>query len=145
MNKNMKKFISKNASKTEEIANNLAKNVEKGTVIALKGDLGAGKTTFVRGFCKALGIDGVNSPTFTIVNDYGSVYHIDAYRLEGENPEDIGIWDYLNSERIILIEWPEFVNIDYDIVVTITGSGDEVREISVSSHTKPPAGCTRNA
>ena len=101
--------------------------------IALKGDLGAGKTMFVRGFCAELGVNPneVNSPTFTIVNEYSnSIYHIDAYRLENADPEDIGIWDYINNGFVTLIEWPQYIDIDYDITITIIGSGDEPREIT---------------
>ena len=125
--------MSYSVEETKEIAAKLAETIQNGAIIALKGDLGAGKTIFVRGFCAELGVDPdeVNSPTFTIVNEYpNSIYHIDAYRLENSDPEDIGIWDYINNGKVTIIEWCEYIDVDYDVVVTIKGSGDEPREIT---------------
>lgn len=82
--------------------------------MALEGDLGAGKTEFVRGACEELGVDSevVTSPTFTLVNEYDTdaitVFHIDAYRLESETEFfDLGYEDYLNDASICFVEWPE--------------------------------------
>ena len=83
-------------------------------VIALYGAMGAGKTTFVKALCDALGVtDEVNSPTFSIVNEYldrdeNSIFHFDFYRIETEAEAfDLGLDDYFYSGRLCLLEWPE--------------------------------------
>ena len=83
-----------------------------GTVIALHGDLGAGKTCLVQGLAVGLGVTGpVHSPTFTLINEYKGklpLYHLDLYRLQGENDAlDIGIEQYLESDGITAIEWAD--------------------------------------
>lgn len=85
------------------------------TLIAFYAPMGAGKTTFITAVCKALGLqeDAVSSPTFAIVNEYRSaagesVYHFDFYRIERmEEALDIGLYDYLDSGSLCLMEWPE--------------------------------------
>lgn len=111
---NEKRFDS--PEKTQIFASELAKNVEPGTVIALIGNLGAGKTTFAQGFAKGLGLNNhVISPTFKLVSEYignVSLYHIDCYRLETSfDFLNIGGEEYLNPiDGITLIEWPERIN-----------------------------------
>lgn len=84
-------------------------------VYLLKGEMGAGKTTFVKELCKELKIeDTVNSPTFAIVNEYkgknNTIYHFDCYRLKNiQEAIEIGFEEYINSENLCLIEWPEIV------------------------------------
>ncbi len=105
-------FESKSEAQTTKIARDFAKELRQGDVVALLGDLGAGKTAFVKGISEEMGILGeVSSPTFTIVNQYDgkvTLYHFDAYRLENA-PEDDLDWldDYLFSDGICLIEWAE--------------------------------------
>ena len=100
-------------SATEIFGHNLADTVSSGTLIFLRGPLGAGKTTLARGLIQGLGFDGsVKSPTFTIVEPYvtqkGSVFHFDLYRIHDEEElEAMGIRDYLDTAHITLIEWPE--------------------------------------
>ncbi len=95
---------------TEEIAIKLAKQVECGDIIALSGNLGAGKTFFTKAFCSVYDIDEVVSPSFSIVNEYygdKKVFHFDFYRLKNiDELAEIGFYDYLNDEyAVTLIEW----------------------------------------
>ena len=106
-------LVTNNSEKTLKLAATFAKLVRARTIFLLSGNLGAGKTTFAQGFAKGLGIkEIVNSPTFNIVKVYESgritLFHIDAYRLEGIN-KDIGLDEYINSDGVSLIEWPEYI------------------------------------
>lgn len=109
----MERFICKNKSDTQELGKLIAKHSFKGEVITLKGQLGAGKTTFSQGFANGLNIKGViNSPTFNIVKCYFDsllpLYHIDAYRLE-DLYQDLGLEEYIEGDGVCLIEWAEFI------------------------------------
>lgn len=100
-------------TETLAMAARLTRHIAPGSVVFLEGNLGAGKTTLVRGYLRALGYQGaVKSPTFTLVEEYslptGTVYHFDLYRLT--HPEELyslGISDYLTADAISFIEWPE--------------------------------------
>ncbi len=107
-NKNME-YFSKSAKQTEDIAFEYAKTLNKGDVVVLSGDLGAGKTAFTKGVAKFFGLSGVTSPTYAYLNVYGDVlYHYDCYRLScGEDAERLGLTDYFNGDNICLIEWAE--------------------------------------
>lgn len=114
------------------------------TVYAFRGEMGAGKTTFIAELCRALGVeeDVANSPSFSIVNEYRSettaelIYHFDLYRLESlEEAFDIGIEDYLDSGALCLIEWPDRVSdiLPSDtVVVEITANDDGSRSLKTS-------------
>ena len=110
-----KVFTTSSSTQTKKFAEKFAgrvKNHEKAFAIGLQGDLGSGKTTFVQGFAKGFGVkEKVLSPTFVIMKKYGTLYHIDCYRLENSKElRELG-WDKIMSDpqNIILIEWPERV------------------------------------
>ena len=97
---------------TRAVGRRLAESLPSAAVVAMSGDLGAGKTAFIRGFCEHFGCaDQVSSPTFTIVNEYhgsGNLAHCDLYRLSSqEEMLQIGLHELFREERIILIEWAE--------------------------------------
>ena len=99
-------------AQTEALAAELAAGLAAGDVVLVEGELGAGKTTFVRGACRALGVDGVvTSPTFTIGQRYPAkvpVSHLDLYRVTDLNREDPDLLaDYIGPDRIAFVEWPE--------------------------------------
>jgi len=109
-------FESHSESETESIAYNLASQIKRGDIIALSGDLGAGKTAFARGLAKFFTPESrVSSPTFALVNQYKFIYHFDMYRINSE--EDllsIGFFDYLDKNNIIIIEWFEKIQEFFD-------------------------------
>src|SRR5439155_17017981 len=109
-------YSSRSVARTESIAANLAKDLRGGECIALYGELGAGKTQFVRGLVRGLGGDPrqVSSPTFVLLNVYDtgrlSVYHLDAYRTHGPDDFDaIGFTELLEQGGVVAVEWPERV------------------------------------
>ena len=126
-------FFSNSAEDTEKIGGLLARNLKGKEAIALYGDMGAGKTTFVRGMARQLDIeDVVSSPTFSIINEYDcgkfKIYHFDMYRVMNlENLESTGFFDYLDT-GVIIIEWSENIEdaLPKDIIkVTIQKEEDE--------------------
>ena len=107
------RFITNTPEETEALGARLARALEPGAVVAFTGDLGAGKTAFVRGLARGLGIrDRVTSPTFTIVNEYEGgrlpLFHFDLYRLGcADELFDIGWEDYLARGGVCAVEWSE--------------------------------------
>ncbi len=107
------KFVSKEVSDTLTLAENIESEKFPNMVICLDGELGCGKTIFVKGFAKALGIDeNITSPTFNIIKEYKNgelpLYHMDVYRID-EAPDDIGIRDYYKKGGVTIIEWSELI------------------------------------
>ena len=105
-------YKSNSPKETENIAKAFAKSLKCGDVVCLNGDLGVGKTAFVQGLTKALGVtDPISSPTFTIVNCYNStlpIYHFDVYRIDDcDEMYEIGYEEYVYGDGITIIEWPE--------------------------------------
>ena len=111
----MKNYESFSENDTFEIAKNIAKELKKGSIVCLDGDLGVGKTIFAKGFAKGLGIeDDITSPTFTLVQSYESLdnvlHHFDVYRISDESEMDeIGYEEYFFSDAICLIEWSSLI------------------------------------
>ena len=133
-------FITNSPAETEAVGAALAKALQPGTVIAYRGDLGAGKTAFTRGLARGLGVtESVTSPTYTIVNEYLGgrcpLFHFDMYRLGSEDELfDIGWEDYLLRGGICAVEWSENVQeaMEDAITVAIEKTGEESRRITVT-------------
>lgn len=132
---------SDSADQTMAIAGSLAKVIEAGIVIRLDGNLGAGKTTFVKGFAKELGLKRpVKSPTYTIVKEYELdnhdfiLYHIDAYRLKTVGADDIDMAQFIVDNAVTFVEWAQYVD-DYMpedyILISISPLGESEREMEV--------------
>ncbi|ADC89568.1 protein of unknown function UPF0079 [Thermocrinis albus DSM 14484] len=118
-------FVSRTEEDTKRIAGELAKHLKGNEVICLVGDLGAGKTTFVKGLAEAMGIrEGyqVRSPTFSLIHQYpttqGNIFHVDLYRVDYLDLEEV------LGEGLVVIEWPKDMSI-CQIVVEITEEGHE--------------------
>lgn len=108
------KITSRSIEDTMELAENIESEKFPGMIICLDGELGSGKTVFVKGFAKSLGLEEtITSPTFNIVKEYISgempLYHMDVYRLE-DGDESIGFNDYFNSDGVSIIEWSELIS-----------------------------------
>lgn len=134
------KIITHSPEETIETAAKLGKLLRPGDVIAYKGGLGAGKTTFTRGLAIGMGLgDNVTSPTFALVNEYRgdniTLYHFDMYRIESEGDlESTGFYDYPFEDNVAAVEWSE--NIAeflpaHTVYITINASGDCDREITI--------------
>ena len=142
-------FKSKNVDQTLSFAAVVAKHIPDGSIILLNGDLGAGKTTFVKGFAKEKGIsEKITSPTFTILKTYNIdddhlLVHVDAYRLENSSFDELD--DFLVDENIVFIEWSNYlqnqellnehlaINIEYisknQRKITLTAVGEKYKSI----------------
>ena len=132
-------IISHNEAETEAAGERFGAQLPDGAVVALYGGLGAGKTAFVRGMARGMGIPArVSSPTFTIVNEYlgaRELYHFDMYRLEdADELFDIGWEDYLSRGGVCAVEWSENVEDAFEgdeIVVRIERLGESERSITI--------------
>lgn len=105
------KFTTKSLEETKSLGRRLGSILNPGQVIALEGDLGAGKTTFTKSIALGLGVDDVvTSPTFNLINEYMGrlpVYHFDVYRLDGIDADYMGFDEYLFSNGVCIIEWAD--------------------------------------
>ena len=133
---------SSSAFETEKWGEELGARLGAGQFVALRGPLGAGKTTLIRGICRGLGVDveEVSSPTFVLLQIYSGrvpVYHFDAYRLEGPRDlEEIGALDYFEGDGVCLVEWPERAEELLPVPrleVTLEVVGPDEREIQLDS------------
>lgn len=134
-------YISNSPQETEEIAQELAKELTGGEVIAFTGNLGMGKTCFTRGLAKGLGFKGeVTSPTFALVNEYRGgrldVFHFDMYRVGSwDDLYSTGYFEYLDEGGVVVIEWSENIASALDnqtIYINIEVTGESSRRITVS-------------
>ena len=135
----MVKYKTESPEETIELATKIGAVLRKGDVIAYRGGLGAGKTTFTRGLAIGAGLDDeVTSPTFALINEYHGaidIYHVDMYRIEStDDLETTGFFDYPMDESVFVIEWSE--NIagvlpENTIYIEIKRTGDESREIII--------------
>lgn len=107
------KYTSRCEEDTQELAQNIESEKFTGMVICLWGELGSGKTVFVKGFAQSLEVtETITSPTYNLVKEYTDgempLYHMDLYRLD-DNGDSVGIFDYFNKDGICIIEWPEMI------------------------------------
>lgn len=132
---------------TAAVAAQLAASLAPGSVVLLFGDLGAGKTAFVRGMAAGLGVDpaDVSSPTFTLIQEYRhagrgatALYHVDLYRLEGAEIDDLGLDELTAAGGIAAIEWAEKLArpVRGAVRVYMTEEGDDGRKIEIEVRTE---------
>lgn len=134
---------------TMSIGYNIGRNLFKGAIVTLEGELGSGKTALTRGIAKAFGIEDISSPTFTIFHVYEGkddilVYHFDIYRIEETELEDIGYEEYFYGDGIVIIEWAdklkrlypkEYLKIEIQKIdenvrkILITGVGEKYKNV----------------
>lgn len=134
------KLLSRSPAETETIGYTIGRLLSAGMMVKLYGELGAGKTTMVKGIARAFGIcrDDVISPSFTIITEYESsprFYHVDLYRIAGSRDlESTGIWDCIGGDAVTVVEWPEHAEDELPqdaLSVRIVHKGLDEREIEV--------------
>ncbi len=146
--------VSKDSQVTEDVTTSedetmaagaaLAQRLSAGDVLLLHGELGAGKTAFVRGVAQGLGarVDDVSSPTFTLIQEYDSgrltLYHVDLYRLEPAEVDDLGLEELVESGGIVAIEWPDrwHRRLAEAVIVSIAHEGEDRRRIRIAYSTR---------
>ncbi|WP_308636308.1 tRNA (adenosine(37)-N6)-threonylcarbamoyltransferase complex ATPase subunit type 1 TsaE [Paenibacillus silvisoli] len=136
---------------TVRLAEALAELAGPGTVLALDGDLGAGKTRFSKAFAAAIGVPGVvNSPTFTIIKEYQGtelpLYHMDVYRLSEQEADELGLDDYFFGEGVTIVEWASLIDalLPPDrLQLYIAHLGGEARRITLTGIGMPYAAWCR--
>jgi len=138
-------FLSSSPEETENFGEQISRILKPGSVIALQGCLGAGKTCLVKGIARGLGINEIiTSPTYTIINEYNGncpLYHIDAYRLAGDDDfRSTGAGEYIGSRGLTVIEWSERIpksipENSVKISIEITGTQNRVLHIEGMENT----------
>ena len=133
-------FVADSVEKTNSLGKKLGSFMLAGDLIALSGELGAGKTTFVKALARGLGIpeDDVSSPSYTLLNEYTGripMYHFDLYRLEGaDDVDDLGFDEYMEGDGLAVVEWadvaPQILPSEY-LEIKIMISGEESRDLEL--------------
>lgn len=139
--------ISESPEQTRQVAARMAENLPRGSVVAVEGELGAGKTHFIQGAAQGLGFGGaVTSPTFTLIHEYpapgGPVFHVDLYRIASpKEAAALGLYETYAAGRATFIEWPERLGADLPpgaLRVRIRIAGDTTREIDIPEGSDRP-------
>lgn len=131
------KYITNSPEETVSVGRAFAEKLNKGSVVLLSGEMGAGKTVFVKGMALGLGVKAlITSPTYAYMNDYdGVLYHYDCYRLSsGEDAEALGLTDYFYGGGVCVIEWSENIADvlpEKTVKVSITKLGEQQRSIEI--------------
>jgi len=131
-------FRTNSAEQTIELGTRIGEKLRPGDILAMRGTLGAGKTTFTKGVARGLGItDTVTSPTFTLVSEYQGrlpLFHIDTYRLDGPDDfMDLGVEELLNGQGVCVIEWSEKIQdiLPADHIVITLGYDGDGRRVTI--------------
>jgi tRNA threonylcarbamoyladenosine biosynthesis protein TsaE len=144
----IKRLVSHTAEQTLDLGDQIGQAISGQFSIALKGDLGAGKTTLVQGLAKGLGVDDsyyITSPTFNIINEYPArdlrLCHLDLYRLgSADELEYIGFDDMMGTDAVIVVEWPDFLEeilFEFDLEIKFSFNRDYNRIISLVPSGQP--------
>ncbi|NLW15700.1 MAG: tRNA (adenosine(37)-N6)-threonylcarbamoyltransferase complex ATPase subunit type 1 TsaE [Erysipelothrix sp.] len=128
-------LISNSVEETMNIAEKFMDEITTGTVISLIGDIGAGKTAFTKGIGRSLEIeDTISSPTFTLIKEYEGrlkLNHIDAYRLENASSDPLALYDLMEDDAVVVIEWSNFIEgLEPDYQIEIEYIDDNSRKIT---------------
>ena len=137
-------FLTQSPAETAATGETIAASLGPGSIVLLFGDLGAGKTTLVRGLARGLGADPdeVSSPTFTLAQQYRgriTLHHLDLYRLDGHEVDDLGIEELLDGQDVVVIEWADRLPrpIVDAVEIWIDETGDEARRLTVIEPGEP--------
>ena len=138
-------ILTTSEDETRAAARDLSSRLRGGEVLLLSGELGAGKTAFVKGLAEGLGIDpgDVSSPTFTLIHEYRggrlTLFHADLYRLERAATADLGIEELGVEDGVLAVEWPERLShaLDGSIPITIEVTGEVERRITIGTDVTP--------
>ena len=131
------------ASETQELGERLGQQLQSGDVICLYGELGAGKTTFIQGLARGLGVTGsVVSPSFTLIHEHKGrlpLYHLDLYRLDEDDLDEIGLDEILAADAVVAIEWAERLLAEVrsralKIDIAFSGEAEDERRIRISGN-----------